>query len=70
MAVAATSRRPVLPLLVNSMPLSAVHMAGNSSIGLLAAFLAGAAPLGLLGLLVPLALLWSTYDQQTPGGLS
>jgi hypothetical protein len=40
-------------------------MAGNSSIGLLAAFLAGAAPLGLLGLLVPLALLWSSYDQQT-----
>jgi hypothetical protein len=65
MAVAATSRRPVVPLLVNSMPLSAVHMAGNSSIGLLAAFLAGAAPLGLLGLLVPLALLWSSYDQQT-----
>ncbi|HUR51028.1 MAG TPA: hypothetical protein VMZ11_02780 [Mycobacteriales bacterium] len=65
MAVAATSRRPVLPLLMSSMPLSAVHMAGNSSIGLLAAFLAGAAPLGLLGLLVPLALLWSSYDQQT-----
>jgi hypothetical protein len=65
MAVAATSRRPVLPLLMNSMPLSALHMAGNSSIGLLAAFLAGAAPLGLLGLLVPLALLWSSYDQQT-----
>ncbi len=65
MAVAATSRRPLVPLLVNSMPLSAVHMAGNSSIGLLAAFLAGAAPFGLLGLLVPLALLWSSYDQQT-----
>jgi hypothetical protein len=65
MAVAATSRRPLLPLIVNSMPLSAVHMAGNSSIGLLAAFLATAAPLGLLGLLVPLALLWSSYDQQT-----
>jgi hypothetical protein len=65
MAVAATSRRPLLPLVVNSMPLSAVHMAGNSSIGLLAAFLTTAAPLGLLGLLVPLALLWSSYDQQT-----
>jgi hypothetical protein len=65
MAVAATSRRPLLPLIINSMPLSAVHMAGNSSIGLLAAFLATAAPLGLLGLLVPLALLWSSYDQQT-----
>ena len=40
-------------------------MAGNSSIGLLAAFLAMTAPLGLLGLMVPLALLWSSYDQQT-----
>jgi len=64
-AVALTTNRPLLGLIVNSMPLSAVHVAGNSSIGLLAAFLAGAAPLGLLGLLVPLALLWSSYDQQT-----
>lgn len=64
-AVSMTSRRPLVPLLVTSMPLSAVHMAGNSSIGLLAAFLATAAPLGLLGLLVPIALLWSSYDQQT-----
>jgi len=65
LAVSLTSRRPVVPLIVSSMPLSAVHMAGNSSIGLLAAFLASAAPFGLLGLLVPLALLWSSYDQQT-----
>jgi hypothetical protein len=64
-AVAATSRRPLAPLLISSMPLSAVHMAGNSSIGLLAAYLAASAPLGLLGLLVPLALLWSSYDQST-----
>jgi hypothetical protein len=65
MAVAITSHRPLVPLLLSSMPLSAVHMAGNSSIGLLAAYLATTAPLGLLGLLVPLALLWSSYDQQT-----
>jgi hypothetical protein len=64
-AVAATTNRPLVPLVVSSMPLMAVHMAGNSSIGLLAAFLAVAAPVGLLGLLVPLALLWSSYDQQT-----
>jgi hypothetical protein len=64
-AVSITSRRPLVPLLVTSMPLSAVHMAGNSSIGLLAAYLAMTAPVGLLGLLVPLALLWSSYDQQT-----
>ena len=64
-AVAVTSNRPLLPMLVTSAPLSAVHMAGNSSIGLLAAFLALHAPLGLFGLVVPLALLWSSYDQQT-----
>jgi hypothetical protein len=65
LAVALTSERKLIPLLIGSMPLSAVHMAGNSSIGLLAAFLAMTAPLGLLGLMVPLALLWSSYDQQT-----
>jgi hypothetical protein len=64
-AVAITSHRPLLPMLVSSAPLSAVHMAGNSSIGLLAAYLAMTAPLGLFGLVVPLALLWSSYDQQT-----
>ena len=64
-AVSVTSRRPLLPMLVTSAPLSAVHMAGNSSIGLLAAWLSVHAPLGLLGLVVPLALLWSSYDQST-----
>ncbi len=62
-AVAVTSERHPLPVLLSSAPLSAVHMAGNSSIGLLAAWLALHAPLGLFGLVVPLALLWSSYDQ-------
>ena len=65
LAVSLTTERKLVPLLVTSAPLSALHMAGNSSIGLLAAFLAMTAPLGLLGLMVPLALLWSSYDQQT-----
>ena len=64
-AVATTSGRPVAALLLSSGPMSLVHTAGNSSIGLLAAFLAMEAPLGLLGLLVPLALLWTSYDQET-----
>lgn len=64
-AVSITSRRKLPALLLSSAPLSAVHTAGNSSIGLLAAYLAMTAPIGLLGLLVPLALLWSSYDQQT-----
>jgi hypothetical protein len=55
------------PLLLSAAPLSAVHTAGSCSVGLLAAFLAREAPLGLLGLVVPLALLWSSYDQQTRG---
>jgi hypothetical protein len=65
MAVALTSGRSVTGLLASSAPMSLVHTAGNSSIGLLAAFLAMEAPLGLLGLLVPLALLWTSYDQET-----
>jgi hypothetical protein len=64
-AVSLTTRRRLLPLLASNALLALVHTAGNSSIGLLAAFLATTAPLGLLGLLVPLALLWSSYDQQT-----
>ena len=64
-AVSVTSQRSFGSLVLSSAPLSALHAAGNSSIGLLAAFLAEQAPLGLLGLVVPLALLWSSYDQQT-----
>jgi hypothetical protein len=64
-AVSLTSQRPFRTLITSSAPLSALHTAGNSSIGLLAAYLASSAPLGLLGLVVPLALLWSSYDQQT-----
>jgi len=64
-AVSVTSRRPLRLLVLSSAPLSALHAAGNSSIGLLAAYLATEAPLGLFGLLAPLALLWTSYDQQT-----
>ena len=63
--VTITSDRGLRALVLSSAPLSALHAAGNSSIGLLAAFLAQEAPVGLLGLVVPLALLWSSYDQQT-----
>jgi len=64
-AVAATSHRRLRELLWQSAPLAAVHSAGNCSMGLLAAWLVVVSPIGLLGLLVPLALLWSSYDQQT-----
>jgi hypothetical protein len=52
-------------LLVSSTPLSAVHSAGTSSLGILGAWLAEKAPFGLVGLVVPLLLLWLSYDEQT-----
>lgn len=64
-AVAFTSGRSLLGLLWESAPMSALHTAGNTSVGLLAAWLALNAPAGLLGLVVPMALLWWSYDQQT-----
>lgn len=64
-AVAATSGRRYRALLWESAPLSALHSSGNTSIGLLAAWLAVTAPIGLLGLIVPMGLLWFSYDQQT-----
>ncbi|HEU0132620.1 MAG TPA: hypothetical protein VFQ85_16670 [Mycobacteriales bacterium] len=64
-AVAFTSGRRLRSFLWASAPMSALHTAGNTSVGLLAAWLTLNAPLGLLGLLVPMALLWWSYDQQT-----
>ena len=64
LVVSLTSRRPLRSLVESSAVLSALHTAGNSSIGLLAAFLAREAPTGLLGLVVPLGLLWTSYDQE------
>jgi len=45
--------------------LQVVHAAGTTSIGLLAAWLIVNAPFGLLGLLVPVILLWISFDEQT-----
>jgi len=64
-AIAATSNRGVLELLWDSAPMSALHTAGNTSVGILAAWLVLNAPLGLSGLLAPMFLLWFSYDQQT-----
>ena len=64
-AMSVMSEQRLWVLLWASAPLAAVHSAGTSSIGLLAAWLAENAPLGLLGLVVPLLLLWLSYDEQT-----
>jgi hypothetical protein len=52
-------------LLWASAPLASVHSVGTAGIGVLAAWLAVNAPLGLLALVVPLLLLWISYDEQT-----
>jgi hypothetical protein len=62
--VALTTKQPYRRVLMLSM-LSFIHYAGTASLGLLAAWLAVHAPLGLLGLVVPLGLLWWSHQQQT-----
>ena len=69
LAVSLTSRRPVRSLLRSGRWASLLHTAGSCAVGLLAAYLVTEAPWGLLGLAVPLALLWSSYDQQTHHGV-
>ena len=64
-AMSVMSDQKLWALLWASAPLAAVHSSGTSSIGLLAAWLAEHAPLGLLGLVVPMLLLWLSYDEQT-----
>ena len=59
-----TSQR-MWTLLLSSAPLAAVHSAGISSLGILGAWLTEQAPLGLIALVVPLLLLWLSYDEQT-----
>src|SRR5215207_6649453 len=46
-------------------PLGIIHTAGNASVGVLAGWLALNAPWGLFSLVVPVGLLWWSYQQQT-----
>jgi hypothetical protein len=52
-------------MLFEDAALQSVHAGGTTSIGLLAAWLTINAPFGLLGLLVPIVLLWISFDEQT-----
>jgi hypothetical protein len=63
--VALTTGQSYGRVLVFSGPLGLIHFAGTASLGLLGAWLALNAPMGLLGLVVPLGLLWWSYQQQT-----
>jgi hypothetical protein len=67
-AVSLSSGRPLGTLVASTAPISLITTAGNTSIGLVAAFLAVQAPLGLLGLVVPVGLLWFSYDQEVRRG--
>jgi hypothetical protein len=62
-AVATTTHRKLRQLLAGSAAIAFVHTAASACIGLLGAWLALNAPVGLVALLVPLALLWSSFDQ-------
>ena len=61
--IAATSDMGYLGVLAVNGPLALVHTAASTSVGLLAGWLAVTAPAGLFGLVVPLVLLWSSFDQ-------
>lgn len=63
-AVATMTRRRLRSLWRSSAPVAAGSTAGNTALGLLVAYLTLQSPLGLLGAIVPLALIWSSYDQQ------
>jgi hypothetical protein len=63
--IAATTNMPYHKVLLTVGPLGPIHSVGNASVGLLAAWLAMHAPLGLLGLVVPVGMLWWSYQQQT-----
>jgi len=63
--VAVTSDVSYRRVLVAMGPIAIIHTAGNASVGLLAGWLAVNSPIGLLGLVVPIGLLWWSYEQQT-----
>ncbi|MGZ6870393.1 MAG: hypothetical protein ACXVHI_08860, partial [Frankiaceae bacterium] len=63
-AVAFTSRRSIFQVFAGGAPASLLHTAGNAATGMLAGWLAVCAPLGLVGLVVPLLLLWSMFELQ------
>jgi hypothetical protein len=64
-AVSIMTGQKLLALLWASAPLAAVNSVGTSGLGVLAAWLAINAPFGLLALVIPLLLLWISYDEQT-----
>lgn len=52
------------PVIWESAPFAALHSVGACGIGILGAWLAANAPAGLIALVVPVLLLWISYDEQ------
>lgn len=63
--VAVTSSVPYPRVLVRMGPLAIMNAVGNLSVGVLAGWLWLHEPAGMLGLVVPVGLLWWSYKQQT-----
>jgi hypothetical protein len=63
-ATVATTGQQLGSLVWVSVPFAALHSVGATGIGILGAWLASNAPLGLFALGVPLLLLWISYDEQ------
>jgi K+-sensing histidine kinase KdpD len=64
LAISVASARPFLEVVRESVLLNLLHEGGNASVGLLGAWLFVNQPAGLLGLVVPIGLLWRSYAQQ------
>jgi hypothetical protein len=64
-AVSIMTGQRTLSILWNSAPIGAIHSAATSSLGVLAAWLAVNQPLGLVGVVSPVLVLWLSYDEQT-----
>jgi hypothetical protein len=64
MALASTTGTRVGSLIWTNVPFAALHSVGSVGLGVLGAWLASNAPLGLFALGVPLVLLWISYDEQ------
>ena len=63
--IAITSGVPYPRVLVRMGPLAIMNAVGNLSVGVLAGWLWREEPVGLLGLVVPIGLLWWSYLQQS-----
>lgn len=63
-AVSLVSGRPYNRVVREAAVLSLVSVSGNASVGLLAAWLVRHQPIALVGLVIPVCLLWWSYEQQ------